>query len=146
MSVRVTPVRVSAGPVGRDPKQLANKLSLNAKSYDEICGQNQIMLYRAGNLSFPHSRDEVIWLSLQTSTCGIPIIVSGVTGNTQMIERTGAERFTEAEEIPDSGENFSDVLKENMGKGSPGGESAQETFDWSRVINHYLELHSRVRQ
>ncbi|MFB6158865.1 MAG: glycosyltransferase, partial [Candidatus Nanohalobium sp.] len=104
-------------------------------------------LYQAADLFCLPSWNEGLPLSmLEALSTGLPILVSDVADNRQIVQESKAGRTVRPKDVEDLEEKLEKILEEDMEeKASNAREYAKENLDWEKVADKYLEAYKEVR-
>jgi glycosyltransferase involved in cell wall biosynthesis len=138
----------STGPKRKEIEQLAKEKNVNAKFYGKIPEKQLIELYQSADLFCLPSWNEGLPLSmLEALSTGLPILVSNVADNKQIIEESQAGTTVKPKDVEELTQKLENFLEEDLeNKASNARKYAEQKLDWNKVANKYIKAYEEVEE
>lgn len=136
----------STGPERERIEKEAEKQDVNAEFYGKVPEEELIELYQAADIFCLPSWNEGLPLSmLEALSSGLPILVSRVADNKQIVKESKAGKTVKPKDVKDLENKLEKMLDENLKKkASNARKYAEENLDWIKVSNKYIEAYKEA--
>lgn len=137
----------STGPLEEEIKKLVEEKDVNANFYGKVPEDELIELYQAADLFCLPSWSEGLPLTmLEALSSGLPILVSDVADNTQIVKESKAGTTVSPKDVEDLRQKLSKMLDKNPEqKASNARAYAEKNLDWSRVADEYVKIYDSIK-
>jgi len=135
----------STGPKTQDLKQKAKDLDVNAEFYGKVSENDLIELYQSADMFCLPSENEGLPLSmLEALSSGVPVSVSEVADNKQIIEESQAGKTFNPENTGEIVKSLQEIREEGSGMSEKARSYSVNNLDWKTIANRYIRIYEKM--
>ena len=140
-------VIIGRGVTGHASAWTENRVSDTVSLVEQIPQEKLIDCYKSADLFFSPSIIEGLSLvSIEAMAAGLPLVVTGVPGNEDVVQENGCGIIVQDRDIDDMAAGLNALLEDDGRRAELARKCAENAihYDWSSIAARYVEVFQRV--